>query len=167
MLAKGMPFPAGTVVVKVLNTTASGEDVPYLRNSTTWQANGHKQLSPTSYDKCAREVREVHLVQMDLAVVDPRSPTRWVYSTLVYDGDPIGLRRRMAVFSPFTYISNASGQPALSLPLHWTADGLPVGLQILGDAWDEAAVLQVLAHLERTGAAVSRRPRSYVDVLLP
>ncbi|MCA9697497.1 MAG: hypothetical protein KC431_08230 [Myxococcales bacterium] len=90
MLAKGMPFPAGTVVVKVLNTTASGEDVPYLKNSTTWQANGHKQLSPTSYDKCAREVREVHLVQMDLAVVDPRSPTRWVYSTLVYDGEMEG-----------------------------------------------------------------------------
>jgi hypothetical protein len=35
---------------------------------------------------CERKVRRVHLVQMDLAVVDLRSPTRWVYTTLAYDG---------------------------------------------------------------------------------
>lgn len=84
--ARGMPFPEGTVVVKVLNTTATENDVPYLKGSTTWKANGHKQLSPTEYALCDREVRDVHLVQVDLAVVDRRSPTRWVYSTLAYDG---------------------------------------------------------------------------------
>lgn len=86
LLARGMPFPDGTVVVKVLNTTASGDDVPYLKGSTNWQAHGHVQLGPTKYETCKRAVREVHLVQIDLAVVDSRSPTRWVYSTLVYDG---------------------------------------------------------------------------------
>jgi len=86
MLAKGMPFPEGTVVVKILNTTADEHDVPYLKGSTTWQADAHKQLGPTKYATCDREVRKVHLVQMDLAVVDLRSPTRWVYSTLAYDG---------------------------------------------------------------------------------
>lgn len=86
MIAKGMPFPEGTVVVKILNTTADEHDVAYLRGSTTWQADAHKQLGPTEYTKCERAVRKVHLVQMDLAVVDARSPTRWVYSTLAYDG---------------------------------------------------------------------------------
>ena len=47
--------------------------------------------------------------------------------SLVYRDDPIELRRRMARFSPYTYISNASGQPAISLPLHWTSEGLPIG----------------------------------------
>lgn len=86
LLARGMPFPPGTVVMKILNTTADERDVPYLKGSTSWQANGHVQLTPTTYATCERKVRQVHLVQMDLAVVDPRSPTRWVYTTLAYDG---------------------------------------------------------------------------------
>ena len=85
LLARGMPFPEGTVVVKILNTTADETVVPYLKGSTSWQANGHKQTDST-YSTCERAVRRVHLVQMDLAVVDTRSPTRWVYSTLAYDG---------------------------------------------------------------------------------
>lgn len=84
--ARGMPFPDGTVVIKLLNTTADEMTVPYLKGSTNWQANGHKQLGPTEYSTCERQVRTVHLVQVDIAVVDLRSPTRWVYSTLAYDG---------------------------------------------------------------------------------
>ena len=86
LLARGMPFPEGTVVVKLLNTTADETHVPYLKGSTNWQANAHTQTSPTTYSTCERAVRRVHLVQIDLAVVDLRSPTRWVYSTLGYDG---------------------------------------------------------------------------------
>jgi len=85
-LVRGMPFPEGTVVIKLLNTTADATTVPYLKGSTNWQANGHVQKSPTEYSTCDREVRTVHLVQVDIAVVDSRSPTRWVYSTLAYDG---------------------------------------------------------------------------------
>lgn len=85
LLSRGMPFPEGTVVVKILNTTADETAVPYLKGSTSWQANTHKQTGST-YSTCEREVRRVHLVQIDLAVVDARSPTRWVYSTLAYDG---------------------------------------------------------------------------------
>jgi hypothetical protein len=87
MLAKGLPFPVGTVVIKLLNTTADETQVPYLKGSTNWQVNGHRQTGATSYDTCERTVRRAHLVQIDLAVVDPRSPTRWVYSTLAYDGN--------------------------------------------------------------------------------
>jgi hypothetical protein len=87
MLAKGLPFPPGTVVIKLLNSTADETQVPYLKGSTNWSVNAHRQTGPTSYDTCERTVRRAHLVQVDLAVVDPRSPTRWVYSTLAYDGD--------------------------------------------------------------------------------
>jgi hypothetical protein len=84
--ANGLPFPEGTVVIKILNTTADASNVPYLKGSTDWQADGHVQYSPVSYSTCERRVRKVHLIQIDLAVVDSRSPTRWVYSTLAYDG---------------------------------------------------------------------------------
>lgn len=66
--------------------------------------------------------------------------------------------------SRYAYVGNLTGIPAGTAPVGFV-DGLPVGLQILGDAWDEACVLQVLAHLERTGSANVRRPPGYVDLL--
>ncbi len=86
VFASGLPFPEGTVVIKILNTTADAASVPYLRGSTDWQANAHVQYQPDKYSTCDRRVRTVHLIQIDLAVVDSRSPTRWVYSTLAYNG---------------------------------------------------------------------------------
>ncbi|GIL00015.1 MAG: 6-aminohexanoate-cyclic-dimer hydrolase [Alphaproteobacteria bacterium] len=49
---------------------------------------------------------------------------------------------------PFTPPFNASGCPAASLPLHWTADGLPVGVQIGARFGDEATILRLAAQIE-------------------
>lgn len=59
----------------------------------------------------------------------------------------------------FMFLGNLTGLPAASVPVGADAAGLPVGLQLVGDAWDEATVLAAAAHLERMGAAVARRPR--------
>ena len=48
----------------------------------------------------------------------------------------------------FTAVYNITGQPAISLPLHWTGAGLPIGVQIVGGPWQEALLLQVAAQLE-------------------
>ena len=58
----------------------------------------------------------------------------------------------------FAFLANVTGTPAGVAPVGVDRNGMPVGLQILGDAWDEACVLQVLAHLERIGAAKVRKP---------
>jgi amidase len=78
--------------------------------------------------------------------------------TLVYRDDPLELRRRMAMFSPYTYIANATGQPAISLPLHWTDDGLPVGLHFVGRYGDEAALLRLAGQLEAAQPWDHRKP---------
>jgi amidase len=78
--------------------------------------------------------------------------------TLSYDGDPIELRRRTARFSPFTYIANATGQPGISLPLHWTADGLPVGVHFLAPLGEEHTLLGLAAQLEQAKPWWDRRP---------
>jgi aspartyl-tRNA(Asn)/glutamyl-tRNA(Gln) amidotransferase subunit A len=58
----------------------------------------------------------------------------------------------------FVFAGNLTGLPAATAPVGRAGDGLPVGLQIIGDAWDEACVLQVVAHLERMGVARVERP---------
>jgi aspartyl-tRNA(Asn)/glutamyl-tRNA(Gln) amidotransferase subunit A len=65
----------------------------------------------------------------------------------------------------FSFLANLTGIPAATAPVGVDGDGLPIGLQILGDAWDEAAVLQVLAQLERIGVARALRPKACVDLL--
>jgi aspartyl-tRNA(Asn)/glutamyl-tRNA(Gln) amidotransferase subunit A len=66
----------------------------------------------------------------------------------------------------FSFLGNLTGLPAGTAPVA-DSGALPLGLQIIGDAWDEAAVLQVLAHLERLGAARPRRPAVNVDIFGP
>lgn len=65
----------------------------------------------------------------------------------------------------YAFLGNLTGLPAGTAPVGFDPDGLPIGLQILGDAWDEANVLSVMAHLERTEIATVRRPRGAVEVL--
>ena len=58
-------------------------------------------------------------------------------------------QQAMAAFCPFTGAFNATGQPAISLPLHWTPEGLPVGVQLVGRFADDATLLQLAADIER------------------
>jgi amidase len=58
----------------------------------------------------------------------------------------------------FTILFNITGQPAISLPLHRTAEGLPIGAQLVAGPWDEATLIRLGSALEQVAPWADRRP---------
>lgn len=72
--------------------------------------------------------------------------------------DPFATQERTGLLVPFTTHFNATGQPAISLPLHMSASGLPVGVQIVAAYGCEDLLIQVAAQLEEAVPWADRRP---------
>lgn len=82
-------FPVGTVITKLLFTTASPAEAPYLTNPLSWNAyayDGIVELGQRVLPK--RTVQQVNLIQVDFMVRDDRARTTggWVFGTFVYNG---------------------------------------------------------------------------------
>ena len=76
-----------------------------------------------------------------------------------------GVIRQMATDSlrhvPFTQLANLTGTPAISLPLHWTADGLPLGVQFIAAPAQEGLLLQLATELEQAQPWFHRLPPAF------
>lgn len=72
--------------------------------------------------------------------------------------DPWEQFDRAARFTPFTAAFNVTGQPAVSVPLHWTDEGVPVGVQLVGPPLGDALLLRVSSQIETARPWAGRRP---------
>ena len=72
--------------------------------------------------------------------------------------DPMMAYAPVLDYTPFTAIQNATGAPAITMPLHWNDAGLPIGVQFAGRFGDEAGLLALATQLEAAAPWSHRRP---------
>jgi amidase len=72
--------------------------------------------------------------------------------------DPLLGMAPIVDYVPFTPVQNATGQPAISLPLHWTADGLPVGVMFTAALGGEPVLFRLASQLEAARPWIGRKP---------
>ncbi|HEV8574304.1 MAG TPA: amidase family protein [Dehalococcoidia bacterium] len=149
-------------VIRFIGRTPGDDEIEPLTR-TLYEAG--KQVSASDYllavasmQLMARQVAAFHQ-QYDL----------WLTPTLGEPPVPLGSFEptpdnpragfeRAADFVPFTPLQNATGQPAMSVPLYWNAEGLPVGVHFAARFGDEATLFRLAAQLEEARPWAHKRP---------
>ncbi|MEU4225229.1 amidase [Nonomuraea sp. NPDC026600] len=75
--------------------------------------------------------------------------------------NPDGLRVTETQMISFTAVCNITGLPAISLPLHTSPTGLPIGAQLVAGPWDEAVLIRLASALETVDPWPLRRPARF------
>ena len=147
----------------------ASHDEPRLRALTRWLRERGRQVAATEY-----------LAAFGAAQAAARQAIESTYSfdvvmtpTLAQLPAPIGFFRNdehpemdfeaQKQFTPFTATYNLTGQPAISLPLHWTSEGLPVGIQFIGRPAEEGLLLSLAAQLEEAKPWAGKLPQCWAS----
>jgi amidase len=108
--------------------------------------------------KFGRQILDLHAAHDVVITPTQPHPPQPLGTHKMSDADAVRYGNELMPDMMFTAPFNFSGQPAISLPLHWTRDGLPLGTQFVGRIGDEATLLRLAGQLEQALPWRARRP---------
>ncbi|MEY2475956.1 MAG: amidase [Actinomycetota bacterium] len=165
------PFPEALTehFVVVWTTAAAAVGIPpeledELRPITRWfraqgrEVDGARAMEALAAVRILARAAVEATASFDVVLTPTLAQVPRLVGELRNDDDPAAEVAAMLAYTPFTGPYNASGQPAISVPVHWDSDGLPVGVQLVGRPYDEATLLGVAQQLEALVGWPRRHP---------
>jgi len=139
---------------------------PELLQRTTWlMAEAGRRHSAQDYIRAIQAKQEIgarlarFFDRYDVLITPTLALPPVPLGSIDAEGDDLeGFYDGIRAFIPYTQIYNLAGLPAASLPLHWTPEGLPVGVQIGARAGDEATLIRLASQFEAARPWFARRP---------
>ncbi|WP_420561742.1 amidase [Tepidicaulis sp.] len=116
-------------------------------------------MAVSAFQMLGREMARFHATYDAWMTTTLGAPPLPLGSIDIHETDPEKAFEPVQTYVPFTAIENATGQPAISLPLHWTPEGLPVGLMFAGRFGEEGLLLRLAAQLETARPWKERKPQ--------
>ncbi len=145
-LRRGQPVEQGEVEPGTWAFQAHGRSIPA---SVYIQA---LQTAPAFGRAAARSFQDFDMLLLS-TLGSPAVPIGWLR-----EGGPEDFSPRLFQFMPNTQAFNVSGQPAMTVPLAWSAQGLPIGVQFVARAGEEGTLFRLAGQLERASPWADRRP---------
>ncbi len=154
--------------IDALAKSARSTPSPETLERVTWELYNHGR-SLTAYDMhdalanfntVSRRTGEM-FQRFDVLLTPTISQPPLILGTLDQNAAGVNARewsRQVFDWVPFTPLFNVTGQPAISLPLHWSPDDLPIGMQFVGHLNDEASLIRLAAQLEEAKPWKERKP---------
>ncbi|WP_293450326.1 amidase [Phenylobacterium sp.] len=133
---RGRPLQPGELEAGTLDVYQRGKQTlgsDYVRAVQTIHA----------YGRAAASLFERYDVFLCATLGQPAIPIGWLFE------DPAKVVERLFAYMPNTQAFNNSGQPAMSVPLAWSASGLPIGIQFVTPTGDEATLFRLAGQLEK------------------
>lgn len=147
---------------KDIGRAVTAKDVEHI----TWRsALSGKEISAIDYIEAVQVIHqtgrkvaqffETYDVLLTPVLAKPPVPLGYLNTQ---SEDVKGYLTNLSTFFGFTNLFNATGQPAMSVPLHWTDDNLPIGLQFAARYGQDAVLFRLAAQLEQARPWKDRRP---------
>jgi Asp-tRNA(Asn)/Glu-tRNA(Gln) amidotransferase A subunit family amidase len=146
----------------VLGRTVNEQDV----ETATWaMAQAASTISSVAYSRAIATLHQVGLAMAkfqqnyDVILSPTLSKPPVPLGVVSLSQDPAVFGKNITEFMHSTSLYNVTGQPSMSVPLHWTADGLPVGVMFSGRFGEDALLLRLAAQLEKAQPWANRKPQ--------
>ena len=147
----------------MLGRAVTAQDVEPI----TWLiAQAGKEISSVEYSRAIATMHQTGLAMAKFmqnydVILSPtlaKPPVKLGVLSLMRN-DVQGYSKNVGEFGPHTALYNVTGQPSMSVPLHWSKDGLPIGVMFSGRFGEDGLLFRLAAQLEKAKPWAGRKPK--------